>query len=402
MNDVDHRVLGNNLDLFHQREEGPGMVFWHPRGWELYRIVEDYIRARMRSAGFREIRTPQLLARSLWEQSGHWDKFGENMYSVMQGDRAFCLKPMSCPCHIQVFNRRLRSYRDLPIRYAEFGACHRDKSSGALQGLMRTRAFVQDDAHVFCTEGHIDAEVRKLCELLRVIYADFGFSNFKVAFATRPDNRAGTDDVWDRAKSALANAARSADLAFHVLEGEGAFYGPKLEFHLTDARARQWQCGTIQLDLVLPGRMNASYVGESSAREVPVMLHHAVLGSLERFIGILLEHYEGWLPLWLAPDQVVVANVTDASADYARHVLALFEDAGIRGIIDERSERIQRKIVDARESGIPVFAAVGERDRRDQTVSLRLRDGSQRTVPLEQAVYQLKVEAASPASNKPT
>jgi threonyl-tRNA synthetase len=401
MNDIDHRVLGNNLDLFHQQEEGPGMVFWHPRGWELYRVIEDYIRARMRTAGFREIRTPQLLARSLWEQSGHWDKFGEHMYSIMEGERPFCLKPMSCPGHIQVFNKRLRSYRDLPIRYAEFGACHRDEPSGALQGLLRTRAFVQDDAHVFCAESHVEAEVRRFCELLRVIYADFGFSDIKVAFATRPDNRAGTDDVWDRAEAALANAARSAGLSFDVREGEGAFYGPKLEFHLTDARGRNWQCGTVQLDLVLPGRLDASYVTESNGRDVPVMIHHAVLGSLERFIGMLLEHYEGWLPVWLAPDQVVVANVTDTSVDYARDVLRALEGAGIRAIIDERPERLQRKIVDARESGIPILAAVGERDRRNHTVSVRLRDGSQKTVPLAEAVHQIQAEAVSPAHRTP-
>jgi threonyl-tRNA synthetase len=267
---------------------------------------------------------------------------------------------------------------------------------------MRTRAFVQDDAHVFCAQSQIEAEVCKFCELLRTIYADFGFSDFKVAFSTRPDNRAGTDDVWDRAEAALANAARSAALTFDTREGEGAFYGPKLEFHLTDARGRNWQCGTIQLDLVLPERLNASYIGESNAREVPVMIHHAVLGSLERFIGILLEHYEGRLPVWLAPDQVVVASVTDASADYARHVLEAFENAGIRTVIDDRAERLQRKIVDARESGIPILAAVGERDRRDQTVSLRLRNGSQTTVPLPEAVHQLQAEALSPAYRKPT
>lgn len=372
------------------------MVFWHPRGWELYRVIEDYIRSRMRGAGFKEIRTPQLLARSLWEQSGHWEKFGENMYSLVDGERAFCLKPMSCPCHVEVFNQRGRSYRDLPIRYSEFGACHRDEPSGAMQGLMRTRAFVQDDAHVFCTVDHIEAEVRSFCDLLKGIYSDLGFPNFKVAFSTRPVQRAGTDMVWDQAEAALSNAARSAGLDFFVQEGEGAFYGPKLEFHLADARGRDWQCGTVQLDMVLPERLGAEFVSEANTRETPVMIHHAVLGSMERFVGVLLEHYEGWLPVWLAPDQVVVASVSAASADYASHVQSLLLRSGIRTNLDTRAERLPKKIVDARENGIPIVAVVGGRDQENQSVSLRSRDGSQRTMNLADAREQIEREARSP------
>ena len=343
MNDLDHRVLGNKLDLFHQQEEGPGMVFWHPRGWELYRVLEDYIRQRMRRAGFREIRTPQLLARSLWERSGHWEKFGTNMYSFSEGQeaggegrvseaRALCLKPMSCPCHVQVFNQRVRSYRELPVRYSEFGACHRDEPSGSLEGLKRTRAFVQDDAHVFCMEAQIEAEVGRFCALLRHVYAALGFPAFSVALATRPAVRAGSDEVWDRAEAALAQAAFAAGLQFEVREGEGAFYGPKLEFHLIDSRERSWQCGTVQLDFVLPERLDALYVNERNERERPVMIHHAVLGSMERFIALLLEHHEGWLPMWLAPEQVAVATINDASAAYAAQVVQALEEAGFTSI----------------------------------------------------------------------
>ncbi|GAA5265273.1 threonyl-tRNA synthetase [Acidiphilium sp. MT5] len=396
MNELDHRQLGNNLDLFHQQEEGPGMVFWHPRGWELYRVIEDYIRSRMRRAGFQEIRTPQLLARSLWEQSGHWEKFRENMYSLIDGERAFCLKPMSCPCHVQVFKKHVRSYRDLPIRYSEFGACHRDEPSGSLQGLMRTRAFVQDDAHVFCTESHIELEVRRFCNLLTVIYGDLGFPDFTVAFSTRPAKRAGTDEVWDHAEAALSNAAERAGLKYIIQEGEGAFYGPKLEFHLTDARGRNWQCGTVQLDLVLPGRLGAEFVSESNTHEIPVMIHHAVLGSMERFIGMLLEHYEGWLPVWMAPDQVVVASVSSASDTYASHIQHQLLNAGVRATLDDRSERLPRKIIDAREHCVPIFLAVGKRDQENQTVSLRLRDGSQKTMNIAEAIEQIREEALSP------
>ena len=408
MNDLDHRVLGNRLDLFHQQEEGPGMVFWHPRGWELYRVLEDYIRQRMRRAGFREIRTPQLLARSLWERSGHWEKFGANMYSFSEGHetggeesaseaRALCLKPMSCPCHVQVFNQRVRSYRELPVRYSEFGACHRDEPSGSLEGLKRTRAFVQDDAHVFCMEAQIEAEVGRFCDLLRHVYADLGFPAFSVVLATRPDVRAGSDEVWDRAEAALAQAAFAAGLQFELREGEGAFYGPKLEFHLIDSRERSWQCGTVQLDFVLPERLDALYVNERNERERPVMIHHAVLGSMERFIGLLLEHHEGWLPMWLAPDQVAVATINDASAAYATRVVQALEEAGVRVVLDDRPERLEKKIYDAREMQVPIFVAVGPRDERDQTISIRERDGQQVVLAIAEGVERLRHAATPPA-----
>jgi threonyl-tRNA synthetase len=402
VNDIDHRVLGNKLDLFHQQEEGAGMVFWHPRGWALYRALEDYVRARMRRAGFREIRTPQLLARSLWEKSGHWEKFGAAMYSLDRSDdaqleRTLCLKPMSCPCHVQVFNQRVRSYRELPVRYSEFGACHRDEPSGSLEGLKRTRAFVQDDAHVFCAHAHIEAEVGRFCSLLRAAYADLGFPAFKVALATRPSSRAGSDATWDRAEEALANAARAAGLVFDVREGEGAFYGPKLEFHLTDSRARSWQCGTIQLDFVLPERLDAEFVNEHDERERPVMIHHAVLGSMERFIAMLLEHHEGWLPVWLVPEQVVVASISDASLNYAHEVVQALEDAGVRTVLDGRPERLEKKIVDAREKQVPILVALGSRDERDRTISVRLRDGRQSTFAFAEGVEYLRRAAALPA-----
>ncbi|OLL31823.1 threonine--tRNA ligase [Burkholderia sp. SRS-W-2-2016] len=392
MNDIDHRVLGNKLDLFHQQEEGAGMVFWHPRGWMLYRVLEDYVRERMRRAGFREIRTPQLLARSLWEKSGHWEKFGASMYSLddAEAGRALCLKPMSCPCHVQVFSQRVRSYRELPVRYSEFGACHRDEPSGSLEGLKRTRAFVQDDAHVFCAPAHIEGEVGRFCALLRAMYADLGFPAFKVALATRPELRAGSDATWDRAEAALANAARAAGLAFEVLEGEGAFYGPKLEFHLQDSRARSWQCGAIQLDFVLPERLDAEYVNERNERERPVMIHHAVLGSIERFIAMLLEHDEGWLPMWLAPEQVVVATISDANQAYADEVVRALEEVGVRASLDGRPERLEKKIVDAREKRMPVLVVVGSRDQRDRTISVRSRDGRQAVFALGEGVQCLR------------
>jgi threonyl-tRNA synthetase len=398
MNDMDHRQLGSKLDLFHQQDEGPGMVFWHPRGWALYRVIEDYMRRRMRSAGFREVRTPQLLARSLWERSGHWNKFQSGMYSLSDAEahRAYCLKPMSCPCHVQIFNQRIRSYRDLPIRYSEFGACHRDEPSGSLEGLKRTRAFTQDDAHVFCAEDQIEAEVRRFCDLLRVVYADLGFSTFNVMLATRPEQRAGADDVWDRAEASLAKAAAAAGLDFELRPGEGAFYGPKLEFHLVDSRGRNWQCGTIQLDFVLPDRLDANFVNDHDEYIRPVMIHHAVLGSMERFIAMLLEHHEGWLPLWLAPDQVAVATVSDASIAYGQRVTNALEDAGLRVMFDDRPERLERKVVDAREQRVPVFLTVGKRDEQAETVSLRFRDGTQNTLLMSDGVERLRELARVP------
>ena len=397
MDDIDHRSLGNRLDLFHQQEDGPGMVFWHPRGWALYRVVEDHVRRRMARAGYREVRTPQLLARGLWNRSGHWQKFGAQMFAVADEGRIMALKPMSCPGHVQIFNKRVRSYRELPIRYFEFGAVHRNEPSGALQGLMRARGFVQDDAHVFCLEHQVEAEVARFCGLLRRLYADFGFDDFDVAFATRPVQRAGSDEVWDRAEAALAEAARQAGLDFETLPGEGAFYGPKLEFHLRDRSGRRWQCGVIQLDLVMPERLGAAYVDEHGNHQLPVMLHHAVLGSLERFIGVLLEHHEGKLPLWLAPEQLVVASIGADDVVPACRVAEAFEAAGLRVALDARPERLSRKIVDAHADGVPVLAAIGAREARDGTVALRFRDGRQESLPLAAAIARLEAEAQSPA-----
>lgn len=394
MDNHDHRSIANRMDLFHQQEEGPGMAFWHPRGFALYRIVEDYMRRRMRKLGFREIRTPQLLARSLWEKSGHWEKFGDNMFTVEDGERSAALKPMSCPGHVQIFNKRRRSFRDLPMRLCEFGVCHRDEPSGALQGLMRGRSFVQDDAHIFCAEDQVEPEIARFCRQLFEVYADFGFDDVRVAFSTRPAVRAGSDAAWDRAEAMLARAAEAADLDHQLDPGEGAFYGPKLDFFLRDSRGREWQCGTVQLDLVLPERLDAAYVDASNRHVRPVMIHHAVLGSLERFVGILLEHYDGNLPLWLAPEQVVVASIGEAQNDYAQSVANELEDAEVRAIADTRPERLSRKIVDAREAGIPILMAVGNREQADNSVSMRWRDGSQEVCTVTDALSRLRREAS--------
>jgi threonyl-tRNA synthetase len=387
----DHRALGQKLELFHLQPEGPGQVFWHPRGFAVYRVIEDYIRKRMRAAGFREIRTPMLLDRGLWQQSGHWDKFRQDMFWLQDEDRALALKPMSCPGHVQVYSHRPRSWRELPLRFAEFGACHRNEASGALLGLMRTRAFVQDDAHVFCTEAQVEQEVARFCVMLREIYADFGFDAFVVNFSTRPDVRAGDDATWDRAEAALAAAARSAGLAYVEQPGGGSFYGPKLDFVLTDARGRDWQCGTLQLDFVLPQRFDIAYVDAGNAPARPVMIHHAVLGSLERFLAVLLEHHGGQLPLWLAPDQVAVMNVAEAHADYAHRVGRELDAAGLRVLIDDRPERLPRKILDAHDQGVPVMLVVGTREAQEKTVSLR-RGAEQRVLPLAEAVALLAAE----------
>ena len=393
MDSHDHRAIGNRLDLFHQQDDAPGMVFWHPKGATLYRILEEYIRVRMRGHGFSEVRTPQLLIRSLWERSGHLEKFGDSMFMVSDGERPLALKPMSCPGHIQVFNKKVRSYRDLPIRLCELGACHRNERSGALAGLMRTRAFTQDDAHIFCSGDQIEDEVARFCVLLRAIYSDFGFPDFDVGFSTRPSVRAGSDAVWDRAETALAAAARRSGLDYRQQPGEGAFYGPKLEFMLRDRLGRGWQCGTIQLDLVLPERLDAEYVEATGQRVRPVMIHHAVLGSLERFVAILLEHYEGNLPLWLAPEQVVCLPVGEKHLEYARHVAAAFERAELRVVVDERSESLSRRLVSAFDSGAPVFVAVGGREEREGSVSVRRRTGKPVTMSMADAIQELRSEA---------
>jgi len=393
MDAYDHRLLGNKLDLFHQQEEGPGQIFWHPRGFAIYRVIEDYMRRRMREYGFQEIRTPQLLSRGLWEQSGHWEKFGSEMFSFEEENRAYALKPMSCPGHIQVYNKRVRSFRDLPLRYCEFGLCHRDEPSGALQGLMRGRSFVQDDAHIFCREDQIEAEVTRFCGLLRQVYTDFGFGAFQVALSTRPENRAGSDEIWDKAEAALAQAARAAGLHFRVKPGEGAFYGPKLEFILKDSLGRDWQCGTVQLDFVLPERLGAEYVDSNDRRQRPAMIHHAVLGSIERFLGMLLEHHHGALPLWLAPEQVVVATIADAQDAYARRAAACLGREGLRVQVDDRSERLAKKIAEAQDQGVPVVAVVGPAEMERGELSLRWRDGRKQVLPVMQAAEKLGGQA---------
>jgi len=393
----DHRALGNRLDLFHQQQEGPGMVFWHPRGVALWRVIEDHIRHRMRQAGYREVRTPQILARSLWEQSGHWEKFGADMFSLEAEGRALAVKPMSCPCHIQIFNKRIRSFRDLPMRYFEFGAVHRSEPSGALHGLFRTRAFVQDDAHVFCREDQVEAEVRRFCQIQTALYADFGFHDVEVRFSTRPEVRAGADEVWDRAEGSLDMAARAAGLDPIVQPGEGAFYGPKLEFHLKDRLGRAWQCGTVQLDFVLPERLDAAYHDEANGSSRPVILHHAVLGSLERFIGVLLEHHDGNLPAWLAPEQVLVASINKEAAPYALKIEQALLDTGLRVALDDGADTLPRKIVDARERGIPLIAVIGKREARERTVALRHRDGRQEVLELADLASHVAALAAGPS-----
>ncbi|MGB1329764.1 MAG: threonine--tRNA ligase, partial [Candidatus Puniceispirillaceae bacterium] len=341
----DHRKLGRQLDLFHLQEEAAGSVFWHAKGWVLYREIEAYVRRRLDAAGYSEVKTPQLVDRSLWEASGHWEKFGENMFTAQSEDeRTLALKPMNCPCHVQIFRQGIKSYRDLPLRMAEFGSCHRNEPSGALHGIMRVRAFTQDDAHIFCTEGQITAESVKFCSLLQSIYADFGFHEVRVKFSDRPEVRAGDDATWDRAEAALTDATKAAKLDTTLNPGEGAFYGPKLEFVLRDAIGRDWQCGTLQVDFVLPDRLDAEYVGEDGNRHRPVMLHRAILGSMERWIGILIEQYAGRMPAWLAPVQITVASITDQANDYAREVAAAAADLGFRVETDLRNEKISYKV----------------------------------------------------------
>lgn len=396
MDDLDHRSLGSRLELYHQQDDAPGMVFWHPRGYAIYRVLEDYIRRRMRRLGYAEVRTPMVLPRILWERSGHWEKFRDNMFLVEDEDgREMALKPMSCPGHVQIFNKGLRSWRELPIRYAEFGQCHRNEPSGAMHGLMRTRAFEQDDAHVFCREDQAVEEMGRFIDLLDQVYAELGFTGYEVALATRPDQRAGADEQWDWAEARLAEAARARGLSFSVKPGEGAFYGPKLEFILRDRLGRSWQCGTVQLDCVLPGRLDASYVAPDGSRALPVMIHHAVFGSMGRFVGVLLEQHGGALPFWLAPEQVAVAPVSDRQGDYARHVWDVLDGAGLRVVMQDGNETLPRRIVASHEAGIPVMAIVGGREAADNTVTLRRRDGSQSVAKLEDAAALLAVTPPS-------
>jgi len=394
----DHRRLGRELDLFHQQEEAAGSVFWHPRGWTLYRTVESYMRRRLEAAGYIEVRTPQLVDRSLWEASGHWEKFRELMFTAQsEDDRTLAVKPMNCPCHVQIFKQGLTSYRDLPIRMAEFGSCHRNEPSGALHGLMRVRAFTQDDAHIFCTEDQINGETVAFCDLLRSIYRDLGFDEVAVRFSDRPPVRAGSDEIWDKAEAALRDAAEGTGLDYSLDPGEGAFYGPKLDFVLRDAIGRDWQCGTLQVDFVLPERLDANYIGEDGAKHRPVMLHRAILGSFERFLAILIEQYAGRFPLWLAPLQVMVATITSDADAYAEEAVAAFAAAGLRAEADLRNEKINYKVREHSVGKIPVIAVVGRREAEEGTVALRrLGAKDQEVLALADAITTLQEDATPP------
>jgi threonyl-tRNA synthetase len=396
----DHRRLGRQMDLFHFQDEAVGAAFWHAKGWTLFRLLIEYMRTRQDEAGYREVNTPELMARELWEASGHWDTFGENMFtSRTEDDRVFAIKPMNCPGHVQIFRNDLRSYRDLPYRLAEFGKVHRYEPSGALHGLMRVRAFTQDDAHIFCTEDQITAESGAVCQLLLNIYSDMGFDDVVIKFADRPERRVGEDAVWDRAEQALRDAMESLGLEYTYNPGEGAFYGPKIEFVLRDAIGREWQCGTLQVDLNLPGRLGATYVGEDGDRHTPVLLHRAIFGSLERFIGILLEHYAGNLPFWLSPLQIVVATITSDGDDYATEVAGTLRAAGLRVDVDLRNEKINYKVREHSLAKTPVIIAVGNREVEQRSVSVRrLGHKGQRVMSLEDATAALVLENESRAA----
>ena len=394
----DHRRLGRELDLFHIQEEAVGMVFWHPKGWTIYRLLTDYVRRKLSKVGYEEVNTPELVDRSLWEASGHWEKFREHMFTAESDERILALKPMNCPCHVQIFRQGVKSYRDLPLRMAEFGTCHRYEPSGALHGLMRVRGFTQDDAHIFCTEEQITEESKAFCTLALEVYGDFGFTDVAVKFADRPPVRAGEDEVWDRAEAALTTAVEATGLDYTANPGEGAFYGPKLEFVLRDAIGREWQCGTLQVDFVLPERLDAAYVGEDGERHRPVMLHRAVLGSIERFIGILIENHSGHLPLWLAPVQVVVTTITHDGDDFARQVARTVGAAGIRVALDTSNEKIGYKVRLHSVAKIPLLFAIGKREAAEGTVAIRrLGSKDQEILALDEAVARLKKEAMPPA-----
>ena len=371
----DHRKIAKHLDLFHTQEEAPGMVFWHDNGWTIYQQIEQYIRLAIKAHGYQEVRTPQVVGRVLWEKSGHWEKFGDEMFTTHSENRDYAIKPMNCPCHVQIFNQGLKSYRDLPLRMAEFGSCHRNEPSGALHGLMRVRGFTQDDAHIFCTEDQIQGEVAAFIDLLYQVYADFGFDEVIIKLSTRPPKRVGADEVWDKAEHALEKALNDKGLPWDLQPGEGAFYGPKIEFSLKDCLGRVWQCGTIQVDFNMPGRLGAEYVAEDSSKKEPVMLHRAILGSLERFIGILIEQYAGFFPPWLAPTQAVVLNITDKQADYALRVEKAMKEKGFRVRADLRNEKISFKIREHTIQRVPYLLVVGDREMNEQTVAVRTRSG---------------------------
>jgi len=393
----DHRKFGKSLDLFHFQEEAPGMVFWHANGWTLNRTVRNYIRERLAENNYKEINTPQVVDRSLWEKSGHWDKYRENMFTVGdEEDRVYAVKPMNCPCHVQVYNRKLHSYRDLPLRLAEFGSCHRNEASGTLHGLMRVRGFVQDDAHIFCTEDQIQSEVSDFIDMVFSVYKDFGFTDVDTKLSTRPEKRVGDEALWDKAEDALKNALDSKGMSWTLNEGDGAFYGPKIDFDLRDSIGRVWQLGTVQLDFSMPERLEATYIGEDGNRHTPVMLHRAILGSIERFVGILLEHHAGSLPTWLAPEQVMIMNITDNQADYVRSVRDSLVKQGVRAELDLRNEKIGFKIREHTMKRIPYLLVIGDREAENGTVAVRTRAGKDLgSMPLEQFVEGLATEVAS-------
>jgi threonyl-tRNA synthetase len=396
----DHRRLGRDLDLFHLGEEAVGSVFWHPKGWTLYRIIENYLRMRLAAASYQEVKAPLLLDRSLWETTGHWENFRENMFiAESRDDKVLALKPMNCPGHVLIFRNRLRSYRELPLRLAEFGSCHRNEPSGALHGIMRVRGFTQDDAHIFCTEDQVTSESIEICRLLLSVYRDFGFDDVEIKFADRPPQRIGSDAVWDRAEQDLKAAVETAGLPYTYNPGEGAFYGPKLEFHLRDAIGRQWQCGTLQLDFNMPERLGATYVGGDGGRHTPVMLHRAILGSMERFIAILIEHHAGRFPTWLAPVQIVVATITSEAADYAGEVARECGAAGLRVTLDIGDDKISYKVREHSLAKVPVMLVVGRREAASRSVAMRRLGGQQQeALALGEAIARLKGEAAVPSS----
>ena len=388
----DHRKLGKQLDLFHLQDEAPGMVFWHPKGWALWQTIEQHMRKELNAAGYREVKTPQIMDKTFWEKSGHWDNYKDNMFVTSSEKREYAVKPMNCPGHVQIFNNGLRSYRDLPMRLAEFGSCHRNEPSGALHGLMRVRGFVQDDAHIFCTEDQIVSEAQAFNELLVRIYKQFGFHDVSVKLSLRPEKRAGSDDVWDKAEQGLREALTACGVEWDELPGEGAFYGPKIEYHVRDALGRSWQCGTLQLDFVLPERLDAEYVTENNDRARPVMLHRAILGSLERFIGILIENHAGSFPLWLAPVQMVIMNITENQADYCREVAAKLQAAGFRVELDLRNEKIGYKIRDNSQYRFPYQIVVGDKEKQENKVAVRRKAEDLGSLNLDDFIAQLQQE----------
>lgn len=396
----DHRKLGRQLNLFHSQEEAPGMVFWHDHGWTIYQQVEQYIRQKLREHDYQEVKTPQVVDRVLWEKSGHWDKFGDMMFTTHSENRDYAVKPMNCPCHVQIFNQGLKSYRDLPLRMAEFGSCHRNEPSGTLHGLMRVRNFVQDDAHIFCTEDQIQGEVSAFIDLLYGVYADFGFNEIIIKLSTRPEQRVGADEVWDKAEHALERALNDKGIDWDLQPGEGAFYGPKIEFSLKDCIGRVWQCGTIQVDFSMPGRLDASYVAEDGSKPVPVMLHRAILGSLERFIGILIEQHTGAFPLWLTPIQAVVMDITDKQAEYVTNIEKTLKNHGIRVIADLRNEKIGFKIREHTLQKIPYMLVVGDREVENSTVAVRTRSGEDLgSLSIDELISRFSKEIASYGHN---